>query len=133
MIKRITDLLIDIIYKAHSYLLTLNDSYETYLSDKELHFLIIGIMGVLMLMVFYPLFKCLAKKHLEILIAWFYVFTILVVITFAIEIAQWYSNSGVMEFRDIVAGLAGYFLMSFIFMAIVGIVDLIRKKKSYNS
>ena len=130
MIKRITDFLIDIIYKAHAYLLTLNDSYEAYLSDKELHFLIIGIMGVLMLMVFYPLFKWLAKKHLEIIIAWFYVFTILV-ITFAIEIAQWYSNSGVMEFRDIVAGLAGYFLMSFVFIVIVRIVELI--KKSHNS
>lgn len=131
MIKRITDILINIIYRAHSYLLTLNDSYETYLSDKELHFLIIGIMGVLMLMVFYPLFKWLAKKHLEILISWFYVFTILVVITFAIEIAQWYSNNGVMEFRDIVAGLAGYFLMSSVFIVIVRIVELI--KKSHNS
>ena len=131
MIKIITDFLIDIIYKAHAYLLTLNDSYEAYLSDKELHFLIIGIMGILMLMVFYPLFKCMSKKHLEVLIAWFYVFTILVVITFAIEIAQWYSNSGVMEFRDIVAGLAGYFLMSFVFIVIVRIVELI--KKSHNS
>ena len=84
-----------------------------------------------MLMVFYPLFKWLVKKHLEILIAWFYVFTVLVVITFAIEIAQWYSNSGVMEFRDIVAGLAGYFLMSFVFIVIVRIVELI--KKSHNS
>lgn len=72
MIKRITDILINIIYRAHSYLLTLNDSYETYLSDKEQHFLIIGIMGVLMLMIFYPLFKWLTKKHLEILIAWFF-------------------------------------------------------------
>lgn len=84
-----------------------------------------------MLMIFYPLFKWLTKKHLEILISWFYVFTILVVITFAIEIAQWYSNSGVMEFRDIVAGLAGYFLMSFVFIVIVRIVELI--KKSHNS
>ena len=131
MIKRITDFLIDIIYKAHAYLLTLNDSYEAYLSDKELHFLIIGIMGVLMLMVFYPLFKWLTKKHLEILIAWFYVFTILVVITFAIEIAQWYSNSGVMEFRDIVAGLAGYFLMSIVFIVIVRIVELIKKSHNF--
>lgn len=131
MIKRITDILINIIYRAHSYLLTLNDSYETYLSDKELHFLIIGIMGILMLMVFYPFFKWLVKKHLEMLISWFYVFTVLVVITFAIEIAQWYSNSGVMEFRDIVAGLAGYFLMSFVFIVIVRIVELI--KKSHNS
>lgn len=131
MIKRITDFLIDIIYKAHAYLLTSNDSYEAYLSDKELHFLIIGIMGILMLMVFYPLFRWMSKKHLEVLIAWFYVFTVLVVITFAIEIAQWYSNSGVMEFRDIVAGLAGYFLMSFVFIVIVRIVELI--KKSHNS
>lgn len=131
MIKRITDILIKIIYRAHSYLLTLNDSYEMYLSDKWLHFLIIGIMGVFMLMIFFPLFKWLTKKHLEILISWFYVFTILVVITFAIEIAQWYSNSGVMEFRDIVAGLAGYFLMSFVFIVIVRIVELI--KKSHNS
>lgn len=131
MIKRITDFLIDIIYKAHAYLLTLNDSYEAYLSDKELHFLIIGIMGVLMLMVFYPLFKWMSKRHMELLIAWFYVLTILVVIAFAIEIAQWYSNSGVMEFRDIVAGLAGYFLMSFVFIVIVRIVELI--KKSHNS
>ena len=131
MITRITDILINIIYRALSYLLSLIDSYETYLSDKELHFLIIGIMGILMLMVFYPFFKWLVKKHLEMLISWFYVFTVLVVITFAIEIAQWYSNSGVMEFRDIVAGLAGYFLMSFVFIVIVRIVELI--KKSHNS
>ena len=130
VIKRITDWLIAIIYKAHTYLLSLNDAYESHFTDKQLHFLIIGILGILMLLVLYPLFKRLAKKHLTILIAWFYVFTVLVVITFAIEIAQWYSNTGEMDFNDIVAGLAGYFLMSFIFILIVAIIGLIKNKKN---
>ena len=129
-IKRIADWLIAIIYKAHTYLLSLNDAYESHFTDKQLHFLIIGILGILMLLVLYPLFKWLAKKHLTILIAWFYVFTVLVVITFAIEIAQWYSNTGEMDFNDIVAGLAGYFLMSFIFILIVAIIGLIKNKKN---
>ena len=130
VIKRITDWLIAIIYKVHTYLLSLNDAYESHFTDKQLHFLIIGILGILMLLVLYPLFKWLAKKHLTILIAWFYVFTVLVVITFAIEIAQWYSNTGEMDFNDIVAGLAGYFLMSFIFILIVAIIGLIKNKKN---
>lgn len=128
-IKKITDFLIEIIYKAHTYLLSLNDTYESHFSDKQLHFLIIGILGILMLLVLYPLFKWMAKKHLTILIAWFYVFTVLIVITFAIEIAQWYSKTGTMDFKDIVAGLLGYFAMSFIFICIVGIFELIKTKR----
>lgn len=129
MIKKITDFLIEIIYKAHTYLLTLNDAYESNFSDKQLHFLIIGILGILMLLVLYPLFKWLTKKHLTILIAWFYVFTVLIVITFAIEIAQWYSKTGTMDFKDIVAGLLGYFAMSFVFICIVAIIELIKSKR----
>lgn len=129
MIKKITDFLIEIIYKAHTYLLSLNDAYESHFSDKQLHFLIIGILGILMLLVLYPLFKWLAKKHLTILIAWFYVFTVLIVITFAIEIAQWYSKTGSMDFKDIVAGLLGYFAMSFVFICIVAIIELIKSKR----
>lgn len=129
MIKKITDFLIEIIYKAHTYLLSLNDAYESNFSDKQLHFLIIGILGILMLVVLYPLFKWLAKKHLTILIAWFYVFTVLIVITFAIEIAQWYSKTGTMDFKDIVAGLLGYFAMSFVFICIVAIIELIKSKR----
>ena len=129
MIKKITDFLIEIIYKAHTYLLSLNDAYESNFSDKQLHFLIIGILGILMLLVLYPLFKWLAKKHLTILIAWFYVFTVLIVITFAIEIAQWYSKTGTMDFEDIVAGLLGYFAMSFVFICIVAIIELIKSKR----
>ena len=104
----------------------MNDSFEAQLSDKQLHFLIIGLLGIGMLLVIYPLFKWMAKKNLTVL------FTVLVVITFAIEIGQWYSHTGEMDFNDILAGLVGYFAMSFIFLLVVAIIELIKsifKKK----
>ena len=131
-LKRIVDILIDIIYKTHSRILSMNDAYESQLSDKQLHFIVIGLLGIAMLLVIYPLFKWMAKKHLIVLISWFYVFTVLVVITFAIEIGQWYSHTGEMDFNDILAGLVGYFAMSFIFLLVVAIIELIKsifKKK----
>ena len=131
-LKKIVDLLIDIIYKTHTYFLSMNDSFEAQLSDKQLHFLIIGLLGIGMLLVIYPLFKWMAKKNLTVLISWFYVFTVLVVITFAIEIGQWYSHTGEMDVNDILAGLVGYFAMSFIFLLVVAIIELIKsifKKK----
>lgn len=131
-LKKIVDLLIDIIYKTHTYFLSMNDSFEAQLSDKQLHFLIIGLLGIGMLLVIYPLFKWMAKKNLTVLISWFYVFTVLVVITFAIEIGQWYSHTDEMDFNDILAGLVGYFAMSFIFLLVVAIIELIKsifKKK----
>ena len=132
MLKKIVDLMIDIIYKTHTYFLSMNDSFEAQLSDKQLHFLIIGLLGIAMLIVIYPLFKWMAKKNLTVLISWFYVFTVLVVITFAIEIGQWDSHTGEMDFNDILAGLVGYFAMSFIFLLVVAIIELIKsifKKK----
>ena len=131
-LKKILDSLIAIIYKTHTYFLSMNDSFEAQLSDKQLHFLIIGLLGIGMLLVIYPLFKWMAKKNLTVLISWFYVFTVLVVITFAIEIGQWYSHTGEMDFNDILAGLVGYFAMSFIFLLVVAIIELIKsifKKK----
>lgn len=131
-LKTIVDWLIHIIYKTHTYFMSMNDSFETQLSDKQLHFVIIGLLGIAMLLVIYPLFKWMAKKHMTILISWFYVFTVLVVITFAIEIGQWYSHTGQMDFNDILAGLIGYFAMSFIFILVVAIIALIKsifKKK----
>ena len=131
-LKKIVDLLIDIIYKTHTYFLSMNDSFEAQLSDKQLHFLIIGLLGIVMLLVIYPLFKWMAKKNLTVLISWFYVFTVLVVITFAIEIGQWYSHTGEMDFNYILAGFFGYFAMSFIFLLVVAIIELIKsifKKK----
>ena len=37
------------IAKIHNYILTLNDAYEKNFTDKQLHFLVIGIVGMLIL------------------------------------------------------------------------------------
>ena len=124
--KYIIGMMIKIIYEAHIYILSLNDKYNIHLTDKQLHFIVIGLFGIFMMLVIYPLFKWMAKRHLTVFIAWFYVTTVLIVITFAIEIAQWYSNTGTMDFVDIIAGLVGWFMMSLVFLIVVGLINLIK-------
>lgn len=113
------------IAKVHTYLLTLNDSFEYVFTDKELHFIVIGILGMAMLLVVYPIFKALSKNHVMV-IAWIYVFTLILVITFAIEIGQKVTNTGAMEFADIVFGVVGFLTLFIVFLIIRGIYHLIR-------
>lgn len=123
------------IAKIHSYLISLNDSYEMYFTDKQLHFIVIGILGMALIFLVYPLFKWLAKRNKTLIIAWIYVFTVILVITFAIEIGQKVTNTGAMEFADIVYGVFGFIVFFAIFAIIrwiiLGIAYLIKKKK-YN-
>ncbi|MGN0160264.1 MAG: hypothetical protein ACI4AQ_02620 [Lachnospiraceae bacterium] len=117
--------IIELIAKIHTYLLSLNDRFEYVFSDKELHFIVIGILGMAMLFVIYPLFKALSKNHVMV-IAWIYVFTLIIVITFAIEIGQKVSNTGTMDFGDIVFGVVGFMAMFLVFSVVRGIYHLIR-------
>ena len=106
------------IAKIHSYLMRFNDSYEYNFSDKELHFIVIGLLGMAFVFIVYPVFKWLAKHNHVMVIAWIYVFTLILVVTFAIEIGQKVTNTGAMEFADIVFGVVGFIVMFFIFSII---------------
>ena len=117
--------IIEIIFKCHERLLSLNDAYEYNFTDKELHFLIIGIIGMVMIFVVYPIFKWLAENYFIMTITWIYVFTLIIVLTFAIEIGQKVSNTGSMEFADIMFGVAGFLVMFFIFAVCRAIVHWI--------
>lgn len=127
MLKELLYFVVEIIAKFHTKILSLNDRFEYNFTDKELHFLVIGILGMAMIFVIYPLFKWLAKKNHVMVIAWFYVLTVIVVITFAIEIGQKATNTGAMEFADIVFGIVGYVVMFLIFGSIRSIYKGIRK------
>lgn len=116
----------EIIARIHNYIMHLNDRFEYNFSDKDLHFLVIGILGMMMIFVVYPLFKWLAGKKHVMVIAWIYVFTLILVITFAIEIGQKISNTGNMEFADIVFGVMGFIVMFAVFAVIRGIYHGIR-------
>ena len=120
--------IVGIIAEIHTYILGLNDSYEYNFTDKELHFLVIGVLGMCMIFVVYPVFKWLAKRGHIMTISWIYVFTLILVITFAIEIGQKVTHTGVMEFADIMLGVVGFICMFAIFAVCRGVYHVIRKQ-----
>lgn len=119
--------IVEIIAEIHSRLLTINDACEYNFSDKELHFLIIGALGMAMVFVVHPVFKWLVKHNHIMVVSWIYVFTLIIVITFAIEIGQRVTNTGVMEFADIMFGVMGFICMFLVFSVVRGIYHLIRR------
>ena len=117
--------IVEYIAKIHSFILSINDAYEYQFTDKELHFIVIGMLGMLIVFVVYPLFKYLAKRGHFLTISSIYAFTLVVVITFAIEIGQKITHTGSMEFADVMFGVTGFVCMYLVFVAIVGLVKLI--------
>ncbi|MCR5417116.1 MAG: hypothetical protein K6E79_09995 [Pseudobutyrivibrio sp.] len=124
--------ILDFINDSHTYFLSLNDAYEANFSDKELHFLIIGCVGMLMIFLIHPLFTLLAKTNHVLVISWIYVFTLILLLTFAIEIEQKITGAGIMDFDDIVFGVWGFMAMFLVFALIRGIIlgiyHLIRRR-----
>ncbi|MBQ8261144.1 MAG: hypothetical protein IJZ00_12010 [Lachnospiraceae bacterium] len=110
--------IMELIARIHQYIMGLNDAYEYDFTDKELHFLVVGIVGLLLIFIIYPLFKWLAKKHLVMVIAWIYVFTLVIGFSLAIEIGQKISGSGVMDFADIMFGVVGFLAMFLAFCVV---------------
>lgn len=129
--KELLYLGVSIVAKIHDKLMQLNNAFEVNLTDKQLHFLIIGLLGMGMLFVVYPLFKYLAKKNKELVVAWIYVFTVIVVITFAIEIGQTITGTGHMEFADIAFGLIGFLSMFAAFCILRLLIHGIRQLIEY--
>lgn len=125
--KRFLYGIVEIIARIHTYLLKMNDAYEYNFTDKELHFLIIGALGMAMIFVVHPVFKWLARNNHIMVISWIYVFTLIIVITFAIEIGQRVTNTGAMEFADIMFGVLGFVSMFLVFSVIRGIYHLVIK------
>ena len=119
--------------KAHGYILSLNDSFEYNFSDKELHFLVIGAIGLAIILLVYPVFSLLPHLSRVLSITWLFALTVLLVLTFAIEIGQSITGTGTMEFGDVVAGMGGFFAVTAVIVAlhillwmVKGLVRLIR-------
>lgn len=119
--------IVGFVAKIHTLIMAINNGREQSFTDKELHFIVLGVVGIAMVFILYPLFKLLAKTGHTMVIVFFYVTTVLIVIAFAIEIGQRITGTGVMEFDDIVYGIAGFLAMFIVFCVIRGIYHLIRK------
>ena len=134
MLKELLYQAVDWIAMVHEKITRLNDHFEGTLSDKELHFLVIGLLGLLLIFAIHPIFRHLARTDHVMVISWIYVFTLILVLTFAIEIGQRLTKTGDMEFADIVFGIGGFIVMFAVFAVIrfaaIRIARLIRQSRA---
>ena len=134
MLKELLYQAVNWIATVHDKISQMNNQFEGTLSDKQMHFLVIGILGILLIFIIHPLFRKLSKTNHVMVISWIYVFTLILVITFSIEIGQRLTGTGDMEFADIVSGIGGFIFMFAIFAliraAVIGIIRLIRKHQA---
>ncbi len=107
-----------IINYFHDKLILLTKFVGLDLNDKQLHFLVIGLIGILLFLVVHMIFKYLVRYSLTA-ISFIYTFTVLVVFVFAIEIGQKVTGRGNMEFQDIVEGLWGFLVAFAIYLVVV--------------
>lgn len=95
--------------EVHDFLMRLSDGFGLELGDKEMHFILMAMMGMSLFFVVHFIFRRLAKWSVTA-ISFIYVFTVMTVLGFGIEIGQKISGTGEMDFADIVAGLYGVLL-----------------------
>ena len=94
------------------------------LTDKQLHFWVIGIIGIVFFFFTHIAFKGISRYSIGAL-SFIYTFTVLLIFVFAIEIQQKVTNRGNMEFEDAVVGLWGFIVLFLVSIAFVGIKRLL--------
>lgn len=123
--KELLELVVDLTNTLHDVLIKAFAAFGFQFDDKQLHFIIVAIIGMLIYLVTNQVFKLLAKLNIG-LISFIYTFTVLLVFVFAIEIEQKITKRGQMEFADIVAGLWGFIVVFGVYLLIVAIFYLIK-------
>ncbi|WP_339060552.1 hypothetical protein [Tepidibacillus marianensis] len=116
---------------VHDILILLFDNLGFHLTDKDLHFWVIGIIGILFFFVTDVIFKALAKWSISVL-SFVYTFTVFIVLVFSLEIEQKITNRGHMEFNDIIAGLWGFFAIFGVYLGIRLVAYLIMRITNKN-
>jgi len=124
-----------IMAQVHDSLMRLNDGFELSLGDKDWHFIIMALAAMALFFVVHALFSRLAKWSVTA-VSFIYVFTVMTVLGFAIEIGQRISGTGEMDFADVVAGLYGvlaffavYTVYRLLVMALCAIAGRRKKKQ----
>ncbi len=104
------------------------DLFGLHMTDKQLHFWVIGIIGMITFFIVYFFFKIIEKmKWSTTILSFVYTFTMMIVLVFAIELQQAITNRGNMEFADAVMGLWGFLVFFLIYAAIAILIYLLFK------
>jgi sugar phosphate permease len=128
-LKEIILMLTELLNNIHDFIQVYANNYlNLSLNDKDLHFWIMGIIGIFVFLIVLILSKLISKMPFGItILSFLYTFTFMVVLVFAIEIQQAITNRGNMEFQDAIVGLWGY-VVFFLGFAIISSVFLIAKR-----
>ncbi|MGM0889998.1 MAG: hypothetical protein ACQEW5_24335 [Bacillota bacterium] len=115
--KEIIQILAEIVNNLHDFILFfVSDTLNSNATDKDLHFWIMGIIGIIIFLFVLFLSNLIARMRFGItILSFLYTFTVMVVLVFAIEIQQALTSRGNMEFQDAAIGLWGFivFFMAF--------------------
>ena len=114
-----------VVAQIHESLMHLNDNFELYFGDKDMHFIVMAVLGMILFFMVHFVFKRLAKWSITA-ISFIYVFTVMTVLGLAIEIGQKITGTGDMDFRDVVAGLYGVLAFFAVYTVYRPIVLLVR-------
>lgn len=115
-----------VVAQIHESLMHLNDNFELYFGDKDMHFIVMAVLGMILFFMVHFVFKRLAKWSITA-ISFIYVFTVMTVLGLAIEIGQKITGTGDMDFRDVVAGLYGVLAFFAVYTVYRLIVLLVRQ------
>jgi hypothetical protein len=127
--KDAIELIVEIVNIFHDIIMELTKALGLELTDKDLHFWVIGIIGIFTFGLTHIFIKFISKWSITA-ISFFYTFTILIVFVFAIEIQQKITGRGNMEFADAMVGLYGFILFFLVFLVIKFIFNIIAGKLS---
>lgn len=112
--------LAEVVNQLHDILIMFfNDFLGLSLTDKDLHFWIMGFIGIGVFFGIFFITKWLSKLPFGVtMIAFLYTMTFMFVLVFAIEIQQAITNRGNMEFADAIIGLWGFLAFFLTYAAI---------------
>lgn len=115
--KHIVEVLAKIVNEIHDMLIYLSNALGFGFTDKQLHFWVIGFIGIFSFFIVHIIFKWLSQWSVTA-ISFIYTLTVLVIFVFAVEIQQKITGRGNMEFEDAIISLWGFIVFFLIYAAI---------------
>lgn len=135
--KQAIHFIADIVNDLHDLInYIVNHALHLNLTDKDLHFWIIGIIGFFVFLMVLVVSKYVAKLPFGLtILSFLYSFTFVFALVFAIEIQQAITDRGNMEFQDAIIGLYGFlaffFAYAFVGLLIISTKRLVKYYKGY--
>ncbi|MFE5429569.1 hypothetical protein [Peribacillus simplex] len=126
--KEIIQILAEIVNNLHDFILFfVSDTLNSNATDKDLHFWIMGIIGIVIFLFVLFLSNLISRMRFGItILSFLYTFTVMVVLVFAIEIQQALTSRGNMEFQDAAVGLWGFIVFFMVFAVLSSIFLLVK-------